>query len=317
MLPDISVVVPTHDRAGRLEALVRALEHQTLRAERFEVVVVDDCSSDGTGAELDRLAASSSVQVLALTTPINAGPAAARNLGWRKASAPLLAFIDDDCIPEPGWLEAGFEALSADERAGVLQGATRAPEPFRPGDFADHFVWRVIDAPTPYFEACNIFYRKAALEEVGGFDEDIGWWGEDVAAGWKVVGAGWGRGFVSGAVATHPVERRGWRWHLDAGLLDTNLVGLAKRYPGFRKEAFWRPWAYRREDAAFAIALAGLIAGCRWRPALLAALPYCWLRRPSVRRLTFFRLCLQVPVIDLARFVGQVRGAVRYRVAVL
>lgn len=123
----------------------------------------------------------------------NRGPARARNAGWRAAAGQFVAFLDDDCTPQPGWLARGCAELEQHPEAGVVQGATIAPPGFEAKNYGDHFVWRVITGQTPYFEACNIFYRRAALEATGGFDEDFGWWGEDTAAGWRVLEAGWGR----------------------------------------------------------------------------------------------------------------------------
>ena len=62
------------------------------------------------------------------------------------------------------------------------------------------------------------------------------------------------------------------------------MVRLAVEHPRFREEAFWRPWAFRREDPALAVALVGLALGVRFRPALLLVLPYMFLQRPSPRR---------------------------------
>ncbi|MEJ7764168.1 MAG: hypothetical protein WKF86_01610, partial [Acidimicrobiales bacterium] len=170
----------------------------------------------------------------------------------------------------------------------------------------------------------------AALEQTGGFDEEMGWWstgpgpgstpvawGEDTAAGWSVVEAGWGRGFVPEAVVIHSVEERGWLWHVKHGYLDRMIIALAVQHPGYRREAFWRPWAYRPEDAAFLAAVAGAAAAIRWRPAAAAVLPYLWLRRPSVRRKRFLQMCLGNLAVDTARAVGQLHGAVKYRTFVL
>src|SRR3954451_19061576 len=105
---EISVVVATHNRATRLRALLDALASQTLPAEKFEVVVVDDGSRDDTPAVLARAAAAidGGPRTVVLTQPVAGGPAAARNRGWRAASAPLVAFTDDDCRPTATWLEA-------------------------------------------------------------------------------------------------------------------------------------------------------------------------------------------------------------------
>ncbi len=310
----VSVVVPTYQRGGGLAELVAALERQTLPRGEFEVVVVDDSSSNGAWDELVALAAASPLPLRVLRTTANGGPAVARNVGWQATAGPFVAFLDDDCVPAPGWLEAGVESLRAHPAAGVVQGRTTVPPGVDIHGQRDWYVWRVVEGPTPSFEGCNIFYRREALAAAGGFDEDIGWWGEDTALGWRVVEAGWDRSFAPDAVAVHAVERRGWRWYLRQGLLETNVVRLAAAHPGFRAEAFWRPWAYRREDAAFALALASIVVAWRWRPALLACLPYVWWQRPSVRRPRFLRLCAQVPLVDAARLAGQVRGAARFRV---
>jgi len=292
--------------------------------------VVDDCSTDDTSDVIASLVTEVPYRLVPLVTPANRGPAAARNLGWQAAAAPLVAFMDDDCLPEDGWLAAGIAAFDADPELGVAQGCTRAPEGVDVSKLQGWYVWRVIPKATPYFDACNIFYRRAALEGTGGFDEQIAWWstrpgrdatpvawGEDTAAGWGVVEAGWARGFVPEAVVVHDVELRGWLWHVRYGYLDRIIIALGVEHPGYRREAFWRPWAYRREDAAFIAAVAGTVAAVRWRPAALAALPYMWWRRPSIRRPRFVQMCLGNLVVDAARAVGQLHGALKYRTFVI
>jgi GT2 family glycosyltransferase len=297
--------------------MVKALTAQTLDPSRFEVLFVDDCSGDDTPVVLASLAELAPFPMRPLQTPTNGGPAAARNLGWRGAEAQLVAFIDDDCLPEPGWLEAGLLALQEDTTIGVLQGCTKAPEGVDVHGLGDWYLWRVIPTATPFFEGCNIFYRRPALEQAGGFDEDIRWWGEDTSLGWSVVEAGWNQTFAPEAVAVHEVERRGWWWHVKNGYLERNVVRLAAEHPGYRQQAFWRPWAFRREDAAFILAVTAAMAALRWRPAGLLALPYLWWRRPSIRRPNFFRLCFQTVVVDAARAGGHLSGAIKYRVVVI
>lgn len=316
----MAVVIPTFRRPHGLATLITALERQSLPASDFEVVMVDDCSGDGTVEHLRTLARATSLDLQVLETASNEGPAAARNLGWKHSAAEVVAFLDDDCMPESTWLEAGVAAVRSGHHLGVVQGRTTAPEGTTVWGLNDWWLWRIIERAGPYFEACNIFYRRCALEVAGGFEEEPGWWGwfgEDTAAGWGVVDHGWERGFAAGAVVVHGLERRGWRWFATIGLREENFVRLATRHPGFRTEAFWRPWAYRRSDAAFVGALAGLVAARWWRPALGAALPYLWLQRPSVRRPGFFRLCWQIPAVDAARLVGHLTGSFRYRTLVV
>jgi GT2 family glycosyltransferase len=315
--PDIAVVIPTHQHLALVSGLLETLAGQTLGAPRFEVVVVDDCSSDGTAAALRDLAPSLPFACRVLTTPTNGGPAAARNLGWQSTVAPVVAFLDDDCVPSPGWLVAGLDALGTRSAIGVVQGRTRLPEGASVHRLTDWYLWRVVEGPTPWFEGCNLFFRRDVLEQTGGFDEDIRYYGEDCAAGWRVLEAGFESAYASEAAVTHPVERRGFRWFVRNGFLESRTVHCAAKHPGFRRAAFWRPWAMRREDPAFVIALAGVAAGIFFWPAFVLVLPYVWWQRPSVRRLSFFRLCLQVPLVDAARLAGHLRGSARHRIFVL
>ena len=292
---------------------MRALEQQTLPADRFEVVIVDNASPDDTAAVIQELARSSPLCIRGLTETAR-GPAATRNAGWRDARAEIVAFIDDDCVPSPDWLGSGLDAVRADPALGVVQGCTRKPELARLTDWS---LWRQITGPTPFFEACNIFYRRRALAGTDGFDEAIGNYGEDCAAGWAVLDGGWTRGFAAGALAYHDVEERGLRYHLRTGLLECNVARLAKRHPGFRREAFWRPWAFRRENAAFTIALVGLILALRWRAALLLVAPYLRLRMPPAGHPHRARFLGERVAVDAAQFVGMRVGSLRYRLAVL
>lgn len=315
----MSVVVPTYRRPGPLGACLAALGHQTIGPASFEVVVVDDSSGDDTPHVVAAIAERSDFPLRLITRQgANRGPAVARNLGWRAARGDVVAFIDDDCQPDPGWLEAGLAAFRGADGVGVVQGRTQAPEGVDVGGLTDWYTWQIIYGPTHHFEACNVFYRRRALEASGGFDEQIPWpWGEDAELGWKVLAAGWDRGFATAAVVTHPVERRGFRWYVRTGLRETTVVKVAATYPAFRRAAFWRPWAYRREGAAFVAAVLGGAASLRWRPAMVAALPYLWWRRPSLRQPHFLRLCLQTPLVDAARCAGMVRGAIRHQTFVV
>ncbi len=110
--PDISVIIPTYNRSRQLAQCLDALS--ATRDEAFEVIVVDDGSPEPaesvTHAFADRL------DIICLRQK-NAGPASARNAGVRVARAPILAFTDDDCLPEPDWLHKMAEAVRRDPHA--------------------------------------------------------------------------------------------------------------------------------------------------------------------------------------------------------
>src|SRR5436305_5803487 len=106
---EVSVVIPTHDRPEGLARLLAGLHRQTVAPARFEVIVVDDGSSEPAVVDSGELW----VRVLRHEQP--RGPAAARNSGWRAASGDIVAFIDDDCVPSERWLEEVMAATRGEE----------------------------------------------------------------------------------------------------------------------------------------------------------------------------------------------------------
>lgn len=103
----VSVVVPTFKRPDLLQRCLEALLAQDFNPAAYEVIVVDDAASPETEALVQARAALSapSLRYLAVTGSRH-GPAAARNRGWQAARGSIIAFTDDDCLPEPGWLQA-------------------------------------------------------------------------------------------------------------------------------------------------------------------------------------------------------------------
>lgn len=315
--PDISVVVPTFRRRELLGRLIDALETQTLAPDRFEVLVVDNGSDDGTWERLEALRSGSPLQLRPLRLHRNSGPAPARNLGWRSARAPLVAFTDDDCVPRSDWLAQALATAAATPDLGVLQGATLRPR--TPYPYGPNTVYRETLVASPYFAGCNLVFPRAVLERTGGFDESYPFGGEDTAAGWAAIGEGGRWLFDETCAVTHDIVERPLRWHLTMAWREGNLVDVAVRHPALRAEGFWRPWAHRPWNAAMVIALAGTLAGTRWRPAMLAWLPWVWLRRPpwrsgpvAVVHTTSRRLLNDVVVL-----AGMLRASLRNRTLVL
>jgi GT2 family glycosyltransferase len=94
----IGVVVCTRNRARKLEECLRSLGDQSLDPSRYEIVVVDDCSTDATAATAQRF------DIHLIRNERNLGPAASRNSGAEKVAASIIAFIDDDCVADRDWL---------------------------------------------------------------------------------------------------------------------------------------------------------------------------------------------------------------------
>ena len=267
--PEVSVVVATRDRADSVATLLDALERQTLSRERFEVVVVDD----GSGDEGASVRADPRVDA-ALRHERPRGPASARNTGWRAAAAPLIAFTDDDCRPEPGWLEAGLRAHEATPGA-FVQGRTR-PEPAEEARLAHPRARSIrVERLGPFFETCNMFYPRELLERVDGFDESIPTAGsEDTDLALRLLETGAGAVYAPDALVNHAVHdftlagavRFTVRWR--------TLVRLVKRHPALRRAFPWRGLIWRETHARLILALAGLALARRERAFLLWCLPY-------------------------------------------
>jgi len=171
--PAISVVVPTYRRAAPLRDCLEALAAQDLGADRFEVVVVDDGSPRPPTAVVERFR--ERLDVTLLTTP-HGGPARARNLGAAHARAPLLAFTDDDCLPDRGWLRVLAEALAAHPGHGI-GGCTRNALPDNPYAVMSQFILERAYAyynPAPersrFFASNNLALPAPLFQRVGGFD---------------------------------------------------------------------------------------------------------------------------------------------------
>ncbi|MBV9486999.1 MAG: glycosyltransferase family 2 protein [Frankiaceae bacterium] len=319
--PRVSVVIPTYNRADLCARLLRTLADQTIGCDAFEVIVVDDCSNDDTTDVLKALVPELPYRLRPMRTAANGGAGPARNLGWPTAQAPIVAFTDDDCVPAPNWLEAGVAAFTDKPHVGLVQGRTLASN----FDMVHSVRWAhavIVDGPNSFFETCNIFYRRQAIEDAGGFGEDFNWWSspawcEDTLAGWSALDAGWESAFAPDAVVSHDVDTRSLKWWVKTSLSQYREVAIAKRFPAYREQTFWRPWAPRRHDAAFVAAAVGAIAATRWRPAVLAAVPYLVWRRPSVSQGQFARGCVETVIIDSARTAGNLIGSVRSRTLVL
>lgn len=194
----ISVVVPTLGRDS-LGDLLAALVPQLRGYPETELILVDDRRDPAGPLEVG----AAGVQVLAGP---GAGPAAARNTGWRAARHPWVAFLDDDVVPAPDWLAALHAELSgADGSVGGVQGVLSVPLPGTPDDWAANTATLADGA----WITADMAYRRAALAEAGGFDERFPRaFREDAEIAYRVRRAGWRleRGHRR---STHPVRPEG------------------------------------------------------------------------------------------------------------
>ena len=317
--PVVSVCVSTRDRAERLGRLLEALERQTLPLTTFEVVVADDGSTDATPEVLRTAQERGTLQIKTLRHNTSAGPAAGRNAAWRAASAPVIAFIDDDCTPATGWLAAG---LSGFEHADVVVGAvTRHPDQaHRTSRFARELI--VSRDQVRWYATANIFYRRNDLEELNGFDESYpGAAGEDTDLGFRAEAHGLRTGFEPDAIVFHDVTAAGARAAVKDQARWSALALVFASHPEQRARTlhhrvFWRP-----THAEVLMLGAALAFGTRLPAARALAGP--WLHRKLCTERNDVPMAVAVAelpgalAVDVAGLVAVVRGSIRHRTLLL
>jgi len=214
----ISVVIPTCDRTELLAECLQKLGGAA------EVIVSDDGQSAAT-----RQLVSVRFPKVRWSQGPRRGPAANRNHGARHASGEWLAFIDDDCVPDPTWLQ---EIARVSTSSDVVEGKTLCLN--RTG----HPLEEVVENVTgDLLWSCNLAIRRDLFERLGGFDEDfLEAGGEDLEFAWRIRQMKLKVRYVPEAVVFHPARRLTlgrWinrafqsRWHL-LYLLKTNRTRCA------------------------------------------------------------------------------------------
>jgi len=183
-MPGLAVVIPTFNRADVLRRCLEALEPQTVAHDVFEVVVVDDGSSDATAEVVAQFSARSPLCVSYHFQP-NKGPAAARNLGIRVAESPLLLFIGDDIIatpdlvaqhlewqqryPQPNYAILGFTTWSREVEITPLMDWLEHGG----GQFNYDYIRHGETVGAIFFYTSNVSVKRQFLLDYGLFDEDF------------------------------------------------------------------------------------------------------------------------------------------------
>lgn len=168
--PEATVVIPTRDRPAQLQACLDGLARQTLAVGRFEVVVVDDGSAvplaPSTPAGLD----------VVLVGQRHAGSAAARNAGVARARGAVVAFTDDDCVPDPEWLERMLASVAIDPGALHAGRVESAPGVGLLAEASQELITFLVEHDnTGAGDACfvtanNLAVARPVFEALGGFD---------------------------------------------------------------------------------------------------------------------------------------------------
>lgn len=316
-LPFVSVVVPTHQRAPALRRCLMSLVALDYPPDRLEVMVVHNWSDDGTPDVVEEMRKRAPFPITYVRRN-GRGPAPSRHHGGVSATGDLVAFIDDDCQATPGWLRNAVAAF--DTGVGFVQGAT-LPNPGHPRRILEKTV--NVPGPSPWFETCNIVYRRTAFLAVDGFEGTFAdrFYGEDTDLARRVMQAGFEPQFCPAAVVYHDVTRQSlgaWLmecWHL------RNIPLLVRDWPEIRNDLYLRVFL-SRQSAAFDVGVLGLVAVPFAGPwALVLTLPFFFVRLLEPGRYRNPALVAARSLLGLPRacvtFAALLSGSLRHRALVL
>ena len=332
-LPFVSVIISTYNMRDLLRDAVGSLYKQEYPIDRFEIIVVDNSSTDGTEEMMRSLQAKVS-GMLRYYCKENEGPGASRNLGIRQARGDIVAFTDSDCTAHPGWLKNGVAKMG--DGIGVVQGKT-VPNPEQ--TLRALSKTQSITNENGMYQTCNIFYRKEALDMAGGFAPDFcglncfgkpRWGGEDTDLAWRVKEQGWKSVFAADALVYHhifPLRP----WQVIASMREYQMQGLfhaipylVKRHPGLRKHLYLR-YFLSKDKALFDMSFLSVVSGLLIHPVFfLLTLPYVTERsknavfcRPIREYHRGFVVFITRILRDLADFILLFGGSIWQRTIIL
>jgi exopolysaccharide biosynthesis polyprenyl glycosylphosphotransferase len=223
----ISVIIPAYNAERTLPYTLRALQNQTIPRDLYEVIVVDDASTDGTAAVVHEFG-------VRYRNQNKEGPAAARNLGVRAARGEIILFTDSDCIPREDWIQRMIAPFDDPQVAGVagryLSKQTEYSARFVQLEFEERFQilkdFNSIDLVASFAAA----FRRSVFEEVGGFDAHYPLANnEDVELSYKIATRGYKMVYADDAIVYH---RHPATW---------------KKYFSIKfSRAFWRILVYKK-----------------------------------------------------------------------
>jgi glycosyltransferase involved in cell wall biosynthesis len=243
-VPRFSVVVPVRNGAATIGACVESLVAQRYPADRYEIIVVDNGSTDDTAPVVSAYG----VTLLRCETP---GPSPARNAGVRHAQNELVAFTDADCVADPGWLP-GLAPAFTDAGVGAAGGAIESfDHPQRTlvelfcADMRPLRNYRSGEGELlPFLMGANAAYRRAPLLAAGGWDEGLGT-AEDIELAWRFqLKTGTRIAYCDNAVIYHhhrsTVKALARQYRL-YGLGEVLLDSMFRTQPGYPRDArFYR-----------------------------------------------------------------------------
>ena len=328
--PGISVVMSVRNRAALLRDCLRGLAAQTLGCGNFEVIVIDNCSTEPLQPVLEQARREWGLLIRSDRTREDRGPAPGRNMGVRLARAPVIAFTDSDCRPSPQWLERGL-AMMRDPAVALASGAV-FPKPEQRAKLTSKLTF-VTATEHPTFPTSNLFVRRDVFLAHGGFNESLSFrdpWDRatecaDTDLAWRIIEQGHERRFDPEAVVCHEIENQTLgMWLLEPTRLFV-LPELVRRHPQLRGVLLKGRYFYYPRATLACLAIVAGAAVVAWQPLALAGLVVLMLawgawRTRSVEPKHVLAFCARAP-LHVMRMVllsaTLAYGSIRFRSLVI
>jgi glycosyltransferase involved in cell wall biosynthesis len=324
--PQISIIVPTYNRCRLLRDVLESLLQQTLPPGDFEVIVVDNCSNDGTEEMVLGYVERAPFRLRYHRMPQNRGVVLSRNTGARLAEGPVFGFTDSDCAVSPEWIATALETFKAHPDLAFITG----PVINKPDQKITFFSIGVVDegGENPIYPTCNIFYRRDVFWQMGGFDESVNLGDvgtsplecSDADLAWRIKEAGYVNRFVPELKVFHEVRQAAPKEWLGSHLRCALIPELLRRHAGLRSRLLWWGPFCLVDNLLFYVAIASAIAAVLidgWfalavLPFLVATLRMVWKnmslsRLPKVPAQLAF-LLLRQTLITGALIYGSIRA---------
>nr|MBC7245593.1 glycosyltransferase [Chloroflexota bacterium] len=260
-----SVIIPAYNAQTTIARCLTALRQQTLPPEEYEIIVVDDASTDGTV----EIAREHGAAVIVQT--VRSGPAAARNAGAAQAQGDVLLFIDADCEAAPDWCTEMLRPFADPTVCGVY-GAYRTRQTslaarFAQAEFEERYARLIQRQDIDFIATHAAAIRRDVFLAQGGFRLDM-WGNEDVELAFRLSRSGYRLVFAPHAIVYHEhpsTLRRYLQAKVSRGYWRT--LAYARHPPKALSDAYTPPWLKLQVVGLVALAIA-MVAGAL-RPSFL------------------------------------------------
>lgn len=295
-LSTVSVVIPAYNEHDNIQACIDSLKAQTFPLKNYEIIVVDNNSTDNTLEIVKNLGVIHTVEY-------EKGPAAAKNAGIPLAKGNIIAFIDGDCVATKDWIKnivSGF----AESDVGCVAGSITAMEDDNLSPLERFLIKKghlsqaqhIENSFLPFAATANAAYRQKVFDKVGLFDEEL-LIGEDADLSWRMqLFTNYKVRYIPEAAVFHPYESKARELFRQKRRHAYGSVMLYKKYRKYRqeevkdlKQTYWEYMSIVR----------------RW----VKLLRYKLQNTPGPCPVSKYQL-----ILETAQKVGLIQGSLRHRV---